>query len=156
MNYSIPPKKIKHEDYLVPFEKLFRDLTKAHSFTSHDLSYVKTKLKDTCYSSLRFYNKKNHKFDNLSEGEYLALQELIALENLIIQRTDKGNMVVLIDKDTYIYQIEAILQDESKFQKLNINEDKMIQKLIETETKIKRFLNPLKEKGVISDRVFLS
>ena len=153
LNFTIPPKKIKIEDYCVPFEILFQNLKKDHTLSPENFEYTKTKLKETCFSSCRFYNKKNHNFENLTEDEYSALQELISLENIVIQKADKGNVAVLIDKDTYNFQIEKILSDNSKFNKLNINEDKVIQKLIETEEKIRKIIKPLNEKGVISDYV---
>ena len=49
LNYTIPPKKIKNEDYLVPFERLFQDLSRVHKFSPDDLSYTKSKLKDACF-----------------------------------------------------------------------------------------------------------
>ena len=40
--------------------------------------------------------------------------------NLVVQKTDKGNSVVLVDKDIYVNHTENILKDNTKFEKANI------------------------------------
>ena len=78
--------KLKYQDYLVPFELLFVDLKKSYDFESDDLEFTKTRLKETCLSSFRFYNQKKHDYENISKDEFKALSELIELKNLVIQK----------------------------------------------------------------------
>ena len=57
---------------------------------------------------------------NLSNEEFEALKNLSANCNLVIQNADKGNSVALVGKDVYIRQIEKILDDATKFEKVKI------------------------------------
>lgn len=43
------------------------------------------------------FSKKGHRFENLSEQEYKAFINLQGNKNIIIQKADKGNSVVVID-----------------------------------------------------------
>ena len=86
--------------------------------------------------------------------EHNALLELIALENIVIQKADKGNVVVLVDKSVYLQKMKSILDDESKFRKLDISDNNIVQTLIETQDRIKSILGPLKAKKVISEEVY--
>ena len=75
-------------------------------------SSFKNSLRETCYSSFRNFNKSKHKIENISESEFIALKELKAVKNLIIQKSDKGNSVVLIDKDVYNGKMKTNLNDK--------------------------------------------
>ena len=154
LNFAIPPKRVKYENYLLPFEILFRGLKCSREFSNEDLDFTKSKLKDIVLTSYRFYNKKNQSYENITKEEHAALLELISLENVIIQKSDKGNAVVLVDKEAYDMKMNSILGDEHKFVKLNIHDKKIVQVLIEIEDRIKKVLNPLKNKGVLSNDIF--
>ena len=77
--------------------------------------FAKNELHNIAYSSFRFYNKKDHKFDNIAKAEHKALLELTDLDNLIISKADKGNVIVIIEKSSYFDKMHNILNDESKF-----------------------------------------
>ena len=55
---------------------------------------------------------------NLSDGEFKALQNLSRKTNLVIQKSDRGNSVVILDKDVYIKHMES-LNDKAKFEKVD-------------------------------------
>ena len=44
--------------------------------------------------------------------------------DIIIQKADKGNTVVIIDKDAYKTKMKSLISDPSKFKKLDIQNDK--------------------------------
>ena len=50
------------------------------------------------------YNKKSHKFENISENENLAFQNLIENKNIVIQKADKGNTIVILNKNDTLYR----------------------------------------------------
>ena len=154
LNFSIPPKKVKYENYLVPFEILFRGLKMSYVFSPEDLLFTKTKLKDIVLSSYRIYNKTNHAYENITSEEHNALLELISLENVIIQKADKGNVVVLLDKENYLGKMKSILDDQNKFAKLKFNDKTIVKNLTDIEDKIRKVLQPLKEKGVLSNEIY--
>ena len=75
----------------------------------------------------RFWNKKvqfsrkrsiNFQLQNLSKKGLAALTNLSKNKDLVIQKFDKGNSVVIVDKDTYIKIMENLLIDQRKFEKV--------------------------------------
>ena len=42
---------------------------------------------------------------------------------MVIQKSDKGNSVVIVDKDTYIKRMENLLSDQRKFEKVTLKND---------------------------------
>ena len=86
----------------------------------NSLNHLQARLKDIGLSSYRLYNKKDHRFENLTPSEYDAFLGLASNENLIIQKADKGNTVVIVDKLSYVQKMEALLSDTSKFSKVSM------------------------------------
>ena len=39
--------------------------------------------------------------------------------NLVIQKSDKGNSVVILDKDVYIKHMDSFLSNKAKFEKVD-------------------------------------
>ena len=83
-----------------------------------------------------------------------ALRELASLDNIVIQKADKGTVVVLIEKETYVNQMNVILGDNTKFSKLSVSEIELLGKLLEIEKEIIDVLEPLKNKGAISEKTY--
>ena len=54
----------------------------------------------------------------------MALKDLYPNKDLIIQKLDKGNSVVLLNRNDYIKRLNKMLSDSSKFKKLNIKPGK--------------------------------
>ena len=77
---------------------------------------------DTAFSSFDRF-KKNKPKNNLSETELQTFNSLLQKKDIIIQKADKGNTVV-IDMDAYKKKIKATISDHSKFEKVDIQEEK--------------------------------
>ena len=62
---------MKFENYLLPFEILFRDVCdNLKNVSDNDcLLDVKCKIRDVGLSSFRWYNKKDNRFENLTKDE---------------------------------------------------------------------------------------
>ena len=56
LNFSIPPKKLNHADYLISFELFYRDIGNLEVLSTEDLDLINTKTKDTALSSFPIYN----------------------------------------------------------------------------------------------------
>ena len=62
----------------------------------------------------------------LMSGNIFLIQNLKRLKtasrnsHLVIQKVDKSNLVVIVEKDIYLRLIEKILSDLNKFEKVNI------------------------------------
>ena len=73
---------------------------------SENRDFLKNKLKDICFLTLKSYS-----FDKvekkLSEAEFLALRNLIEHKELVIQKVDKDNAVVITDRTKYLEGIKS-------------------------------------------------
>ena len=83
--------------------------------------HLRSKLCFTANSSFRAYNKKDHRFENLTQEEHNAFIHLSTNNDIVIQKADKGNTVVIVDKSTYIEKMEEILPDQSTYTKIQFD-----------------------------------
>ena len=88
LNFSLPPKSLKMEDYFLNFELLFRGVECSQNIREGDRENFNLQLCNIAYSSLRYYNRRKKKLDNISEEEFNALKELMSLDDIIIQKAD--------------------------------------------------------------------
>ena len=70
--------------------------------------------------------KKDHRFENLSDEEYQAFLSLSKNNDIIIEKADKGNAVLFLDKSFYVKKMEELLADTSKFVKVEFNKKQLI------------------------------
>ena len=68
----------------------------------------------------------------------------------IIQKADKGNTVVITDKDKYIEGVKRAISDSNKFVQLNITPDKYLNYIINVEKKFKQLFKDLLDNDKIS------
>ena len=73
LNFSLPPKRLKFENYLLPFELLYRSVYDNDN-KDESLLHLKSKIKNVGLSSYRMYYKKDPRFQNLLQEEYDAYQ----------------------------------------------------------------------------------
>ena len=76
---------------------------------------------------------------NLSAAKSIELRTLNKRKNLIIQKTYKGNTAVITECTKYLEEIKSLLPECSKFMQLPIDEDKWINYIINTESKLKDY-----------------
>ena len=100
INFAIPSDKLEYSDYLLPFELLYRDI-KDLDLPNEKTNFLKAKIKDCALSSFKLYNEKGA-VSSLIEDEVFALKTLSKNKDLIIQKSDKGNSIVLINKSDYL------------------------------------------------------
>ena len=65
----------------------------------------------------------------------MALNNLSNNKNIVIQKSDKGNSVVLLDKDKYLKAMTIILNNNAKFERLQFDHDKELNYLLNLEKK---------------------
>ena len=75
---------------------------------------------------------------------------LLQNEKIIIQNSDKGNLVVILNKTDYLARIWELLSNSTNFRKLTIAEGKDYNYIVDQEKRIRKFLIRLKEKGALS------
>ena len=113
-----------------------------------DLDFFKTKIKDAALSSFRFYNANVPQ--NLSEEELEALDRLSKNKNLVVQKADKSNSVVLV---VYVKHMENILKDNAKLEKVDIK-TRTLNFQVNHEKLISEILKRLKSLGSLSDKQY--
>ena len=90
-----------------------RDIRNLGILSDEDLDFVKTRTKEEALSSYRNYN--NNVLQHLTKEEFLALQNPCNNKNIVIQKSDKGKSVVIVDKVDYLDKMEKLLNDTQKF-----------------------------------------
>ena len=132
ISYNLPSsrktftsKKLKYADYLLNFELFFRDICKLDILSNKNLEFLKTKIKDVALSTLRYFNLNVPQ--HLSDNEFQALEDFSGLKKeAIVQKSDKDNSVVLLNKSDYIRHIEGILKYVNKFEKVSLKKGILI------------------------------
>ena len=121
-----------------------------------DMSLIKAKLLRAALTSYQnFYSNRNLP-ENLTPSEFKTRKRLSKNKNIVIQKADKGNTVVILDKCSYISAIEEIFNDNSKFFKLDIPAGKYINHIINLEKRITSELKLLKSKEFIDRSTYKS
>ena len=124
LNFSIPPKKLNHVDYLVNSELFYRDIYKLDVLSAEDLDFIKTKTKDIALSSFHTYN--NNVPQRLSKREFDVLKTLTQNKHIIIQKSEQGNSIVLLTETSILKKMENFLSDQSKFQKATVEDSEFL------------------------------
>ena len=114
---------------------------------------MKSKILDTAFSSFDSFNK-NKMRSNLSKEELKALHNLRKQKHLVIQKADKGNTVVITEKNAYINKMKEIVSDTTKFEQINIEEDKQLNFLLKSEKKVIDLIKRLENEGKISEKEY--
>ena len=117
-----------------------------------DRDFIQGRLRDCAFSSYRNVGKNIDK--NLSKEEHFALKNLVKNKDLIIHEADKGNTVVVLNKNDYNLKMKKILRDASKFQTLTIDKNKVLNHIVNMENRITEVLKKLKEKQQISEKKY--
>ena len=138
-------KKTSFVNHYLSYEKFIQQVSK-HGNNNEELL---TKIKHLSHESYKYKSKDNNKCNiNID-----ILDSLKKDSNLIITRPDKGKGIVLLNKSDYIAKTKEILDDTSKFRKLDGDWFKIILKL---EDKLNRLLRCIKSKLPESCFNFLS
>ena len=86
LNFAIPPDKLEHSDFLLPFELLYRDIQNV-DVTDQKKQLLKARIKDSALSSFSSYNK-NSAALNLTKEEFASLKSPSKNDSLITQKSD--------------------------------------------------------------------
>ena len=115
---------------------------------------IKSKLNFLALSSYKNFCKDKNPPGNLTNHEFQALKDLINNKNIVIQKADKGNIVVILDKTSYTEKVGEILKDLSKFEKIEIPHGKDINYIINLEKKFKSIIKPLFDNDIIDKSTY--
>ena len=155
LNFSVKPGWIEYSEFLLPFELLFCNI-KGEDLCNGDMSLIKARLLDIALASYQNFSSDKNPPENLTPSEFKALKRLSKNKNIVIQKADKGNTVVILDKCSYISAVEEILNDNSKLSKLDIPAGKEINHIVNLEKRIISELKLLKDKEIIDKSTYKS
>ena len=124
---------------MTEFELLYRS-TLDLNLTAEEKDCFKTKLKDIVLSSFKLFSDSAKFENNLSAEETNSLKALMRNQNIVIQKADRGNTVVIADKERYIEGIKRAISNSNKFVQLDITPEKYLSYIISVEKKFKSFL----------------
>ena len=122
---------------LLPFELRYRDIQNL-DVTEQKKQLLKAIIKDIALS-----------FNSHNKGS--ATLNLTKNYNLIIQKSDKGNFIAIINKDDYLQKMRNILSDSSKFSEICIAKEQNLNFLINIEKQITDLLKQLNDSQETSD-----
>ena len=110
LNFNILPKKLNHADYFVNFKLFYKDISNLEVLSAKGLDFIKMK-----FDAL----KNRH---SLKQTETSKSQK----KQIVIQKSEKGNSIVIVNRNKYIEKIENFLCDKSKFQKTSAKNDNFL------------------------------
>ena len=137
---------MNYADFMLPFELLYRDVNSLE-VSNLDKEFIKTRLRDSSFSSYKDTGKTLEK--NLPKEEFDALKILLKNKDIIVQKADKGNTVVILNRKDYVCKMKNILNDMSKFQNIYIDHDKILNHLIHIENRVTDILKYVRGKKEI-------
>lgn len=118
LNFAIPENAIPYEDYMLPYELFYRGIKKFAKSPEDEMNFH-ARLKNVAVSTFSSFKQQSKTLTNLTEEEVESLNLLMENNKLVIQKADKGNAVVLCDKDAYIDRVKELNSDGTKFTNLN-------------------------------------
>ena len=152
LNFSLPNKKVEISEYVCPFELLWHEVSD-FSREGSDKELLKSKLKELSLSSHRRL-KYNVLEENFSKKELESLKNLSKNPDIVIQKSDKGNSVAILDKKVYLEKMKEMLNKNDQFLKLPIQEEKHYNFLINLEKKIREPLKELYQLDIIDKKTY--
>ena len=151
LGFGIPYFKFPKVDISLRFEHFFHRLAKQSMYGNGGLAVIVNGFKRVI-NELPKYLKYNYNVVN--KDDVNILKRLRKLENLVICRADKGNGTVLLNRNDYIDKMNNILNDHSKFKRIE-NED-IFKVNLNLEDRINYQLRNMKTKGIISENEYNS
>ena len=98
--------------------------------------------------------KTSRKPNNLTPEEFEFLLKLSKNKNFVIQKSDKGNSVVLIDKIVYTNGIKKPLYNPIQFEKLSIDPSKELNFILDCEQNVIDIFREIKKKYHINQDLY--
>jgi hypothetical protein len=105
-------------------EKFYQTIVQlegSNEVTVENFEKLKCELKRYGLNDVKDYNH-----DILTKKDFELIKEFKQNNNIVIRKADKSNVFVILNKDDYNSKLNEILNDETKFKKLEMKEEKII------------------------------
>ena len=93
LNFSLPSKRLKLENYLLPFELLYRDVYGSDN-KDESLLHFKSKIQDVGLLSHRIYNKKITVLKTYHRKNMTPLSTSVTIKVLLSRKHTKGTQLL--------------------------------------------------------------
>ena len=102
-----------------------------------------------------YYNFKPYKVFSsiITKADIILLKKFSSNDSIVVCKPDKGNGVVIMDRNDYLSKMHKILFDKSKF---NLVHENIHTTILHVEDRINRFINKLKKTKEISLELYNS
>ena len=147
MDFGLPCFKPSYNQFFGSLESLFSRLNNLH--LNADMLNLRTQLQTLAQKTYNGLVTRWTPF--FSRKDLNILKTLSKRDDLVITRPDKGKGTVLLNKIEYIEKIEAILEDDRKFQKIGTP---TFSAIFRVEDRINRFLKYLKDNSIITQETY--
>ena len=141
LQFGIPAKKVSFVNNYLYFEKFIQQIAKfkdKFKDSNEQFEAVLSKIRGLSHEAFKYKQRNNNCKINTS-----LLEQLQKDKSLIVTKPDKGKGIVLLNKVDYINKTKEILDDNTKFKKLEGDCFRIILKL---EDKLNRLLRSIKNK----------
>ena len=146
--FKIPIFKLNYFRYFLAFENLYKTLTNHPQYNENNNPPLKSTIKSI--ACRYFYNFKPYKVFSpiFNRSDIKTLRDLSNDNTIIICKPDKGNGIVILNKQDYITKMHDILNDRRKFKK--IDTDQLLYTL-RLEDRLNRAIRQLKKDNVMTE-----
>ena len=90
---------------------------------------------------------------NLSYKEFTALQNLSKNEDLIIQKSDKSNSVVVVQRQDYLKKVNDFSSDQKKLSTVSVKDDTLFSLAINKKEHVNKVLKKLVESKSVTEKL---
>ena len=132
---------------MLSFELLYRDVNYFEVSNLNNV-FIKGRLRDSTFLSYKDTGKTLEK--NLPNEKFDALKILLKNKDIIVQKRDKGNTIVLLNRKDCVCKMKKIINGKLRFQKVYIDHDKIFNPHIHMENRVTDVLKNLRDKKEIS------
>ena len=155
LDFNLPTTKLNFFKYFSTFERLYATLSQTDIIDSLPNAMDKFKHKLRTIANKYYYNSKSYKNSCpiFNKDHFNALRNLSRNKNIYITKPDKGQGVVLLNRNSYIQKVLDIIDDIANFIKIDTDEKVLCIKL---EDKVNNQLSKLKSEGCITDDFYCS
>ena len=146
LNFNLPNFKPSFNKFFISFELLVRKLQTLTQVENRNFEETRKRIQGLAHNLYNEVSRTSCSFPFFKKDDRDLLKSLGRRKDLVICKPDKGNGVVLLNKDDYINKMNEILSDQGKFCSTSESPFKIIFRL---EDRINRFLKQLLDSKII-------
>ena len=122
-----------------------RDICNLHVLSTEDLDFIKTKTNDIALSSYCTYN---NNVPNIYQKKNLMLSKI---KQIVIQKSGRGNSIVIVDRDEYVERMENFWSDQRKFQIIALKDGNFLNFVTSQEKRVDEIYKKLDNSNSMSE-----